>query len=51
MSCGLLPLCPEAMELGDVSIGNYPGFLDDKNDASALTNALGPENKVNLFVL
>jgi hypothetical protein len=40
MKCGLLPLCPEAMMLGDIS---YSDFTDD---VSEVTGALGPTSKV-----
>jgi len=40
MKCGLLPLCPEAMTLGDISYADYDGSI------KGLGEALGPTNKV-----
>lgn len=40
MKCGLLPLCPEAMTLGELSYVDFDGTLE------GLGEALGPTNKV-----
>jgi len=40
MSCGLLPLCFDAMALGDVP------FCDVEGDQQQLTSAIGSSSKV-----
>ena len=40
MKCGLLPLCSEAMTVGDISYAEFFGVTED------LGEALGPTNKV-----
>ena len=47
MQCGVLPLCPESIMMGDVSYySEYSGLLDDQEKKDKLTRALGPNNKV-----
>ena len=51
MKCGLLPLCREAMIVGDVSYFDYAGSLTEQEDKDHLVRALGPMNKVRFFLI
>lgn len=46
LKCGLLPLCREAMSVGDVSYFDYRGGFVDLEQRDRLRRALGPNNKV-----
>lgn len=46
LQCGLLPLSPEAMSVGDVSYYEYSGVMMDAERRDKLRRALGPSNKV-----
>ncbi|XP_051550827.1 adducin 3 (gamma) a isoform X1 [Myxocyprinus asiaticus] len=46
MKCGLLPICQEALILGDIAYYNYQGSLDEQDERIELQKALGPSAKV-----
>ena len=46
MDCGVLPLCTEAVALGDMSTADFAGSLPDQEAKDKLVRALGPNNKV-----
>lgn len=49
MKCGLLPLCQEALALGDVSYHDYKGIVIDPEEREQLVKDLGPTNMVMLL--
>ena len=50
MECGILPLCTEAIALGEISrVNDYIGSLPDQEAKDKLARALGPNNKVLLL--
>ncbi|XP_047228123.1 alpha-adducin isoform X4 [Girardinichthys multiradiatus] len=46
MKCGLLPISPEALSLGEVSYHNYHGILVDEEESVLIQKNLGPKSKV-----
>ncbi|KAM9841240.1 alpha-adducin isoform 2-T2 [Aulostomus maculatus] len=46
MKCGLLPISPEALSLGEVAYHDYHGILVDKEESSLIQKNLGLNSKV-----
>ncbi|XP_034457186.1 alpha-adducin isoform X7 [Hippoglossus hippoglossus] len=46
MKCGLLPISPEALSLGEVAYHDYHGILVDKEESELIQRNLGPTSKV-----
>ncbi|XP_013864795.1 alpha-adducin isoform X2 [Austrofundulus limnaeus] len=46
MKCGLLPISPEALSLGEVSYHDYHGILVDEEEKVLIQKNLGPTSKV-----
>ncbi|XP_045081153.1 alpha-adducin isoform X2 [Coregonus clupeaformis] len=46
MKCGLLPISPEAMTLGEVAYHDYHGILVDEEESVLIQKNLGPTSKV-----
>ncbi|XP_062905617.1 alpha-adducin isoform X7 [Mobula hypostoma] len=46
MKCGLLPISPEALTLGEISYHDYHGILVDEGEKILIQKNLGPKNKV-----
>ncbi|CAN0033698.1 unnamed protein product [Bubo scandiacus] len=46
MKCGLLPLSPEALSLGEVAYHDYHGILVDDEEKVVIQKNLGPKSKV-----
>jgi adducin len=46
LNCGLIPLCPEAMSVGDASYYVYSGGILNLEHRDKIRRALGPKNKV-----
>lgn len=46
MSCGLLPICQEALILGEVSYYDYKGIVIDDEQKDCIIRALGPKKRV-----
>ncbi|XP_018599632.1 alpha-adducin-like isoform X2 [Scleropages formosus] len=46
MKCGLLPISPEALSLGEVAYHDYHGILVDQEETLAIQKSLGPKGKV-----
>ncbi|XP_074473373.1 alpha-adducin isoform X6 [Sebastes fasciatus] len=46
MKCGLLPISPEALSLGELSYHDYHGILVDDEESLTIQRNLGPTNKV-----
>ncbi|KAI3362251.1 hypothetical protein L3Q82_012574, partial [Scortum barcoo] len=46
MKCGLLPISPEALSLGEVSYHDYHGILVDEEETTLIQKNLGPTSKV-----
>ncbi|XP_053314194.1 alpha-adducin isoform X4 [Spea bombifrons] len=46
MKCGLLPLSPEALSLGEVAYHDYHGILVDEEEKVLIQKNLGPKSKV-----
>ncbi|XP_037607971.1 alpha-adducin isoform X6 [Sebastes umbrosus] len=46
MKCGLLPISPEALSLGELSYHDYQGILVDDEEGLTIQRNLGPTNKV-----
>ncbi|XP_071448411.1 protein hu-li tai shao isoform X7 [Hetaerina americana] len=46
LKCGLLPLCQEAVVIGDVSVHQYFGGVFDSEEREKIARDLGPMNKV-----
>uniref|UniRef100_A0A8C1N4H3 Alpha-adducin n=1 Tax=Cyprinus carpio TaxID=7962 RepID=A0A8C1N4H3_CYPCA len=46
MKCGLLPISPEALSLGEVSYHDYHGILVDDEERVLIQKNLGPKSKV-----
>ncbi|KAF7670411.1 hypothetical protein LDENG_00124630 [Lucifuga dentata] len=49
MKCGLLPISPEALALGEVTYHDYQGILLDNEESELIQKNLGPTSKV--FIL
>ncbi|XP_015450358.1 alpha-adducin isoform X4 [Pteropus alecto] len=46
MKCGLLPISPEALSLGEVAYHDYHGILIDEKEKVLIQKNLGPKSKV-----
>lgn len=46
MKCGLLPISPEALSLGEVTYHDYHGILVDQEETALIQKNLGPTSKV-----
>ncbi|XP_060634019.2 alpha-adducin isoform X9 [Anolis sagrei] len=46
MKCGLLPISPEALSLGEVTYHDYHGILVDNEEKVLIQKNLGPKSKV-----
>ncbi|KAM9307369.1 alpha-adducin isoform 5-T6 [Pholidichthys leucotaenia] len=46
MKCGLLPISPEALSLGEVAYHDYYGILVDQEETPLIQKNLGPNSKV-----
>ncbi|XP_032395814.1 alpha-adducin isoform X17 [Etheostoma spectabile] len=46
MKCGLLPISPEALSLGEVAYHDYQGILVDEEESTLIQRNLGPNSKV-----
>lgn len=46
MKCGLLPISPEALSLGEVAYHDYHGILVDEEETILIQRNLGPTSKV-----
>lgn len=46
MKCGLLPISPEALSLGEVAYHDYHGILVDEEEITLIQKNLGPNSKV-----
>lgn len=46
MKCGLLPISPEALALGEVAYHDYHGILVDEEENVLIQKNLGPKSKV-----
>ncbi|XP_039855862.1 alpha-adducin isoform X3 [Simochromis diagramma] len=46
MKCGLLPISPEALSLGEVAYHDYYGILVDDEESTLIQRNLGPKSKV-----
>ncbi|KAE8284990.1 Alpha-adducin Erythrocyte adducin subunit alpha [Larimichthys crocea] len=46
MKCGLLPISPEALSLGEVAYHDYYGILVDEEESVLIQRNLGPNSKV-----
>ncbi|KAG8453423.1 hypothetical protein GDO86_000160 [Hymenochirus boettgeri] len=46
MKCGLLPLSPEALSVGEVTYHDYHGILVDEEEKILIQKTLGPRSKV-----
>uniref|UniRef100_A0A3Q1BQS9 Alpha-adducin n=1 Tax=Amphiprion ocellaris TaxID=80972 RepID=A0A3Q1BQS9_AMPOC len=46
MKCGLLPISPEALSLGEVTYHDYHGILVDQEESALIQKNLGPNSKV-----
>ncbi|XP_039324260.1 alpha-adducin isoform X2 [Saimiri boliviensis] len=46
MKCGLLPISPEALSLGEVAYHDYHGILVDEEEKVLIQKSLGPKSKV-----
>lgn len=50
MKCGLLPISPEALSLGEVAYHDYHGILVDEEEKVLIQKNLGPKSKVSRHV-
>lgn len=46
MKCGLLPISPEALSLGEVAYHDYHGILVNEEEKVIIQRNLGPNSKV-----
>ncbi|XP_034751661.1 alpha-adducin isoform X5 [Etheostoma cragini] len=46
MKCGLLPISPEALSLGEVAYHDYQGILVDEEESTLIQRNIGPNSKV-----
>lgn len=51
MKCGLLPISPEALSLGEVAYHDYHGILVDEEEITIIQRNLGPNSKVTAVFL
>lgn len=49
MKCGLLPISPEALSLGEVAYHDYYGILVNEEEKDILQKNLGTDKKVANF--
>lgn len=49
MKCGLLPISPEALSLGEVAYHDYHGILVDEEETTLIQRDLGPNSKVSFL--
>lgn len=49
MKCGLLPISPEALSLGEVAYHDYHGILVDDEEKVVIQKNLGPKSKVSTY--
>jgi len=50
MKCGLLPISPEALSLGEVAYHDYHGILVDDEEKVVIQKNLGPKSKVGIYI-
>lgn len=50
MKCGLLPISPEALSLGEVAYHDYHGILVDDEEKVVIQKNLGPKSKVSIYI-
>lgn len=46
MKCGLLPISPEALSLGEVAYHDYHGIVVDQDETPIIQRNIGPKSKV-----
>lgn len=46
MKCGLLPISPEALSLGEVAYHDYYGILVNDEERPIIQKNIGPKSKV-----
>lgn len=46
MKCGLLPISPEALSLGELAYHDYHGILVNEEENTLIQRNLGPNSKV-----
>lgn len=46
MKCGLLPISPEALSLGEVTYHDYYGIVVNEDEKAIIQKNLGPTSKV-----
>ncbi|XP_030006878.1 alpha-adducin isoform X13 [Sphaeramia orbicularis] len=46
MKCGLLPISPESLSLGEIAYHDYHGILVDEEETGLIQRNLGPNSKV-----
>lgn len=46
MKCGLLPISPEALSLGEVRYHDYQGIVVDEGEKEDIQRNIGPKSKV-----
>jgi hypothetical protein len=51
MKCGLLPLCQEAVTIGQIVYHDLKSTLDDEAEVASIVETLGETSKVRQFVL
>ena len=51
MKCGLLPISPEALSLGEVAYHDYHGILVDEEEKVLIQKNLGPKSKVSRHLI
>lgn len=51
MKCGLLPISPEALSLGEVAYHDYHGILVDEEEKVLIQKNLGPKSKVSRYLI
>lgn len=51
MKCGLLPISPEALSLGEVAYHDYHGILVDEEEKILIQKNLGPKSKVSRHLI
>lgn len=51
MKCGLLPISPEALSLGEVAYHDYHGILVDEEEKVLIQKNLGPKSKVSSHLI
>lgn len=51
MKCGLLPISPEALSLGEVAYHDYHGILVEEEEKVLIQKNLGPKSKVSRHLI